>query len=296
MCVTALLFWLEARRTPIRQAFCGGSLPWCGEEESAEISTDRPVVTNWTGCVAQPLLFLEHDQIHCRYTLAVINFGGRNKTSVLGTRAVQSFFLKAPTFLQQTKEPTFSQQTKAPTFLPQEKAPTFFNRLRHQPFYNWLKHQPFHNRLRHQPFHNWLRHQPFYYRLRHQPFYNRLRHQPFYNRLRHQPRQRHQPFYNRLGQQPIYNRLAPVPIREWRLLGLDVKKEKKKERKNRRSVSRLVWGRGLFGLRHETILRASFSGTFRQTPPELIAPLKGHSLSPRTCPPTRSAPSERLRY
>ena len=70
-------------------------------------------------------MLLEHDQIHCRYTLAVINFGGRNKAPVLGTRAVQSFFLKALTFLQQTKEPTFLQQTKAPTFLQPTKAPNF---------------------------------------------------------------------------------------------------------------------------------------------------------------------------
>ena len=30
--------------------------------------------------------------------------------------------------------------------------------------------------------------------------------------------------------------------------------------------------------------------------PHLVTPLKGHSLSPRSCPPTRSAPSERFRY
>ena len=43
-------------------------------------------------------------------------------------------------------------------------------------------------------------------------------------------------------------------------------------------------------------LRASLSGTFLQTLPDLVTPLKGYSLSPRSCPPTRSAPSERFRY
>ena len=43
-------------------------------------------------------------------------------------------------------------------------------------------------------------------------------------------------------------------------------------------------------------LRASLSGTFLQTLPDLVRPLKGHSLSPRSCPPTRSAPSERFGY
>ena len=38
-------------------------------------------------------------------------------------------------------------------------------------------------------------------------------------------------------------------------------------------------------------LRASLSGTFLQT-----LPLKEHSLSPRSCPPTQSAPSERFGY
>ena len=41
-------------------------------------------------------------------------------------------------------------------------------------------------------------------------------------------------------------------------------------------------------------LRTSLSGTFLQTLPDLLTSLKGHSLSPRSCPPTRSAPSERL--
>ena len=43
-------------------------------------------------------------------------------------------------------------------------------------------------------------------------------------------------------------------------------------------------------------LRASLSGTFLQTLPDLVTPLKGHSLSPRSCPATRSAPSERFGY
>ena len=43
-------------------------------------------------------------------------------------------------------------------------------------------------------------------------------------------------------------------------------------------------------------LRALLSGTFLQTLPDLVTPLKGHSLSPRSCPPTRSAPSERSGY
>ena len=43
-------------------------------------------------------------------------------------------------------------------------------------------------------------------------------------------------------------------------------------------------------------LRAPLSGTFLQTLPDLVMPLKGHSLSPRSCPPTRSAPSERFGY
>ena len=43
-------------------------------------------------------------------------------------------------------------------------------------------------------------------------------------------------------------------------------------------------------------LRASLSGTFLQTLPDLVTSLKGHSLSPRSCPPTRSAPSEKFGY
>ena len=43
-------------------------------------------------------------------------------------------------------------------------------------------------------------------------------------------------------------------------------------------------------------LRASLSCTFLQTLPYLVTPLRGHSLSPRSCPSTRSAPSERFGY
>ena len=46
----------------------------------------------------------------------------------------------------------------------------------------------------------------------------------------------------------------------------------------------------------QSTLRASLSGTFLQTLPDLVTPLKGQSLSPRSCPPTRSAPSERFGY
>ena len=43
-------------------------------------------------------------------------------------------------------------------------------------------------------------------------------------------------------------------------------------------------------------LRASLSGTLLRTLPELLTPLKGHSLSPCSCPPMWSAPSERFGY
>ena len=46
----------------------------------------------------------------------------------------------------------------------------------------------------------------------------------------------------------------------------------------------------------EPTLRASLSGTFLQTLPDLVTPLKGYSLSPRSCPATRSAPSEKFGY
>ena len=43
-------------------------------------------------------------------------------------------------------------------------------------------------------------------------------------------------------------------------------------------------------------LRASLSSIFLQTLPDLVTPLKGHSLSPCSCPPTRSVPSKRFGY
>ena len=42
--------------------------------------------------------------------------------------------------------------------------------------------------------------------------------------------------------------------------------------------------------------RKVLSGTFLQTLPDLVTPLKGHSLSQRSCPAMQSAPSERLGY
>ena len=51
------------------------------------------------------------------------------------------------------------------------------------------------------------------------------------------------------------------------------------------------WGGGI-----GVTLPASLSGTFLQTLPDLVMPLKGHSLSPRSSPATRSAPSERFGY
>ena len=39
-----------------------------------------------------------------------------------------------------------------------------------------------------------------------------------------------------------------------------------------------------------------FPAPFLKTLPDLVTPLKGHSLSPRSCPPTRSALSERFGY
>ena len=55
------------------------------------------------------------------------------------------------------------------------------------------------------------------------------------------------------------------------------------------------WRRQTRGMLHAT-LQAPLSGTFLQTLPDLVTPLKGHSLSPRSCPPTWSAPSERFEY
>ena len=45
-----------------------------------------------------------------------------------------------------------------------------------------------------------------------------------------------------------------------------------------------------------TLRAPPLSGTFLQTLPDLVTPLKGHSLFPRSCPATRSAPSERFGY
>ena len=57
-------------------------------------------------------------------------------------------------------------------------------------------------------------------------------------------------------------------------------------------------GEGVLGMgdRSSDTLRAPLSGTFLQTLPDLVTPLKGHSLLPRSCLPTRSAPSERFGY
>ena len=54
--------------------------------------------------------------------------------------------------------------------------------------------------------------------------------------------------------------------------------------------------RGGGGGRGVGTLRASLSSTFLQTLPDLVTPLKGHSLSPRSCPPTWSAPFEMFGY
>ena len=43
-------------------------------------------------------------------------------------------------------------------------------------------------------------------------------------------------------------------------------------------------------------LRAPLSGTFLQTLPDLVTPLKGALFISDSCPPTRSAPSERFGY
>ena len=63
-------------------------------------------------------------------------------------------------------------------------------------------------------------------------------------------------------------------------------------RKGGRAEVRGRSGRGIV----PPTLRASLSGTFLQTLPDLVTPLKGQSLSLRSCPPTRSAPSKRLGY
>ena len=60
--------------------------------------------------------------------------------------------------------------------------------------------------------------------------------------------------------------------------------------------NRTKWGQCRSLVKRSATLRASLFGTFLQTLPDLVTPLKGHSLSPRSCPATRSAPSERVRY
>ena len=50
------------------------------------------------------------------------------------------------------------------------------------------------------------------------------------------------------------------------------------------------------GMYRNTTLQATLSGTFLQTLSELVTPLEGHSLSPSSCPPTRSAPFQRFQY
>ena len=49
-------------------------------------------------------------------------------------------------------------------------------------------------------------------------------------------------------------------------------------------------------LKGYSTLRASLSSRFLQPLPDLVTPLKEQSLSLRSCPPTRSAPSERFGY
>ena len=52
----------------------------------------------------------------------------------------------------------------------------------------------------------------------------------------------------------------------------------------------------LFNDKLSATLWASLSDTFPQTLPDLVTPLKGHSLSLHSCPLTWSAPSERSGY
>ena len=49
-------------------------------------------------------------------------------------------------------------------------------------------------------------------------------------------------------------------------------------------------------LMNNTDLFDLISGTFLQSLPELVTSPKGHSLSPRSCPPAVSAHSERFGY
>ena len=52
--------------------------------------------------------------------------------------------------------------------------------------------------------------------------------------------------------------------------------------------------KAMLGVCFVPTLRTSLSGTLLQTLPDLVTLLKGYSLSPRSCPATRSAPSERV--
>ena len=58
-----------------------------------------------------------------------------------------------------------------------------------------------------------------------------------------------------------------------------------------------LWRTSMNGTkRQQTHTSSIVSGTFLQTLTELVTSLKGHYLPPRSCPPTRSAPSERFGY
>ena len=63
-----------------------------------------------------------------------------------------------------------------------------------------------------------------------------------------------------------------------------------------KSLEMCICLRPEFDCHEVTTVRAPLSGTFLQTLPDLVTPLKGHSLSLCSCPPTWSAPSKRFRY
>ena len=73
------------------------------------------------------------------------------------------------------------------------------------------------------------------------------------------------------------------------------KKRKKKQTQRKENKEQQQQTPGHLHTTHIT-LRAPLSGTLFQTLPELVTPLKGHSLFPPSCPPTMSAPSERFGY
>ena len=56
------------------------------------------------------------------------------------------------------------------------------------------------------------------------------------------------------------------------------------------------WTKVTYKVRNEAHSEHRFPDPFLQTLPELVTPLKGHSLSPRSCSPTLSAPSGRFGY